>query len=96
MTAAPYPDLEHAHAEIIALKHKALRMLERRFPIGAGVSFFIAAGQVNPSTGTVISLRHSDSGFAVRVRHHEAKKNSRYQFREVPVDGNLHLLEQST
>lgn len=55
--------------------------LMRMHPPGSEVRFMIMHGQRNASTGTVWSAGWRD-GY-VRVKHHEAKPNSRYAFRDV-------------
>jgi hypothetical protein len=55
--------------------------LLRLWPAGTEVRFTIMHGQRNASTGTVCSAGWHE-GY-LRVKHHEAKPNSRYAYREV-------------
>ncbi len=55
--------------------------LMRMFPPGSRVEFYIMAGQVNPSTGTVIRPG-LHSGY-IRVEQHKATKYGRLIHRDV-------------
>lgn len=69
--------LKKADEAIKAVDDELMRM----FPPGSRIEFYIMAGQVNPSTGTVIrpGLR---SGY-IQVRHHQANENGRFSHRDV-------------
>jgi hypothetical protein len=73
--------LEALLNEAALAKSAAEAELLRMHPPGSEVRFTIMHGQRNASTGTVWS-----AGWRVgylRVKHHEAKENSRYAYRDV-------------
>lgn len=59
--------------------------MEKLWPRGLEVSFFIMSGQRTPSTGTVTGHKANSHSGIVTVLHHQAKAQSRYRYRDVPV-----------
>lgn len=76
-----------------------LDKLREDYPKGLSVTFFIQSRQVVPSSGTIIGhtveVNHysyrSVSFPALLVRHDQAKPNSRYSIRRVPLESVLHI-----
>ncbi len=82
--------LEHLLAQAKLAQQKAEAQLLRMYPPGKDVQFTIMHGQRNASTGRVLGPGWQD-GY-LRVWHHEAKENSRYQVRSVHYSDVLGLV----
>lgn len=56
-----------ATQRVVAAEDALIKLLEKQFPIGTAVKFYVMHGQVNPSRGEVIG--HEGGRFAyLRVR----------------------------
>jgi hypothetical protein len=72
--------------EKLVSDHKATRLaldneLLRNWPKGSEVRFKIRDGQKTFSTGTIYGLTRN-SGY-MQIKHHQAKPNSRFSYRDV-------------
>lgn len=83
--------IEHLLLQVKEAQKKAESELLRLYPAGKDVHFTIMSGQRNPSTGRVLGPGWRD-GY-LRVLHHEAKENSRYQVRSVHYTDVLGIVE---
>lgn len=72
--------IKDLYAEKKKISRELVFEMEKEFPVGTRVAFMIMPGQVNPSTGVVVS--HRGDGY-LSVKHSQAKKNSRYSCRGV-------------
>lgn len=68
-------------AKVEQARKAAQSELLRLYPAGSHIKFKIMHGQKNASTGTVEGISWRD-GY-LRVKHHEAKEQSRYTYRQV-------------
>ena len=68
------------YEQLQKIRKEITEELERVFPTGCEVNFFIRHGQHNPSSGTVVGNNYD--GY-LRVSHHQAKEHSRYRIRDV-------------
>jgi hypothetical protein len=73
-------EIHMVHLELKKAQDKMVNILRKYYPTGSSVEFHIMDNQINPSTGQVIG--HDPDGH-IRVRHDQAKKNSRYSIRHV-------------
>lgn len=63
-----------------------IKALEKNYPLGSIIKFYIKYGQKNPSTGKVIGYSRDAE---VRVFHLEAKERSRYSHRYIHYENIL-------
>lgn len=82
--------LERLLAQAKLAREKAEAQLLRMYPVGTELQFALMHGQRRPSTGRVLGLGWRDG--ELRVWHHEAKRNSRYQVRSVHYTNVLGLV----
>jgi hypothetical protein len=77
--------LEQLRQRLIETEAAMVRELEKKWPKGSEIAFFIMHGQKKPSTGTVTAHQATIYGGTVTVQHHQAKPRSRYRLRTVYV-----------
>jgi len=80
MNSTDLRKFEKLSRKIDAAKFKMMSALERKYPKGSRVKFYIMHNQVNPSTGVVIG--YDDKGHFI-IQHDNAKCYSRYNPRRV-------------
>lgn len=72
-----------AYEQMKSSKEILIEAMKAEFPIGCNVNFHIMHGQKKPSTGIVSA--HGGEGY-LRIKHDQAKPNSRYSYRTVRFD----------
>jgi hypothetical protein len=74
-------NIDHLISEYKQAKKAVEDELLRQWPKGSEIEFKFARNQTKFSTGTVYDV-DSQTGY-LRVKHHQAKPNSRFSYRDV-------------